>query len=194
MRTERSDEELMLLFQKGSRNAFEELFARHHRRVIAFCYRMTGDRARAEEAAQETFLRVARAAFTWQPVAKFTTWMYQIARRATLNVLRDEREPGEKVAIPVGDGGEDGSPALPLAGPETERPDRMAWGAQLQEKILEALRTLPEGHRAAFVLCVGEGFSYQEAAVVLGITVQAVKSRVFRAREMLMERLSEILA
>jgi RNA polymerase sigma-70 factor, ECF subfamily len=194
MRTERSDEELLLLYQRGSRDAFEELFARHHRRVINFCYRMTGDRARAEEAAQETFLRVARAAFTWQPTAKFTTWMYQIARRATLNVLRDEREQGEKMTIPVGDAHADGSASPSLAGPETEHPDRMAWSAQLQERILNALQTLPEGHRTAFVLCVGEGLSYQEAAAVLGITVQAVKSRIFRAREMLMERLSGILA
>src|SRR5512134_2632070 len=111
----RSDEELMLLYKKGSRDAFEELFARHHRRVIAFCFRMTGDRARAEEAAQETFLRVARAAFTYEPRARFTTWMLQIARRTTLNFLRDEKERGEKLAIPVGEENADGTPAPRLA-------------------------------------------------------------------------------
>ena len=183
----------MLLYKKGSRDAFEELFARHHRRIVAFCYRMTGDRARAEEAAQETFLRVARAAFTYEPRARFTTLMYQIARRTTLNFLRDEKEPGEKVPIPVGEENDDGSPGPRLAGPDSANPEQRAWSAELQGRFLEALQALPESHRAALVLAAGDGLSYQEIATVLGVTVQAVKSRVFRSRALLMERLAGIL-
>lgn len=193
MRAERSDEELMLLFKQGSRDAFEELFARHHRRIIHFCYRMTGDQARAEEAAQEIFLRIARAASTYQPTAKFTTWAYQVARRTTLNYLRDEKDGAEKVPIPVGEEQDDGSPAPALRGPETLDPERMAWGAEVRDRMLAALRELPEGYRSALILAGAEGLSYQEAATVLGITVQAVKSRVFRAREMLLARLPETL-
>src|SRR4030067_542405 len=66
----RTDAELMELYRRGSRDAFEEIYARHHRRVIHFCYRMTGDQARAEEAAQEVFLRIARAASTYQPAGR----------------------------------------------------------------------------------------------------------------------------
>ena len=87
----RTDEELMLLFREGSREAFEELFSRYHRAVVRFAWRMTGDPSAAEEAAQETFLRIARAAPTYVPTAKFTTWMYTVARRATLNFLRDTK-------------------------------------------------------------------------------------------------------
>lgn len=179
----------MLLFGGGSRDAFEELFARHHRRIVNFCYRMIGDRARAEEAAQEIFLRIARAAFTYRPTARFTTWMFQIARRTTLNYLRDEKEGGEKVSIPVGERDDDGSQAPALAGPAHLDPERIAWNSEVRGKILEALGEIPESHRSALVLAVAEGLSYQETADVLGITVQAVKSRVFRAREMLMARL-----
>jgi RNA polymerase sigma-70 factor (ECF subfamily) len=192
MRTERTDEELMLLYQKGGRDAFEELFSRHHRRVVNFCFRMTGDQARAEEAAQETFLRIARAAFTWQPTAKFTTWMFQIARRTTLNFLRDQKEPAEKVPIPVGEENDEGFVAPKLAGPEELSPELMAREAELKSRLLAALQTLPETYRTAFVLVAGEGLSYQETATVLGITIQAVKSRLFRAREALVRLLPEL--
>jgi RNA polymerase sigma-70 factor (ECF subfamily) len=189
----RTDEELLDLYRKGSRDAFEELFARHHRKVIHFAYRMTGDQARAEEAAQEIFLRIARAAFTWQPTAKFSTWMYTIARRTTLNFIRDEKGEGNKVPILPGEEVPDGSPALQLPGPSALNPEEMAWSAEIQERFIEALQRLPETCRSAFVLNRGDGLSYEEVASVLGITVQAVKSRIFRAREMLMESLSGVL-
>lgn len=183
----------MLLFKRGSRDAFEELFARHQRRVVGFCYRMTGDHARAEEAAQETFFRIARAAFTYEPTARFSTWMFQIARRTTLNFLRDQKEPADKVPIPVGEENDDGSPAVRLAGPDSANPEQAAWGAELQGRFLDALQGLPESHRTAFVLAAGEGMSYQEIAAVMGVTVQAVKSRIFRSRALLLDRLSGIL-
>ena len=189
----RTDAELMEHYRRGSRDAFEELFARHHRRVIHFCYRMTGDQARAEEAAQEVFLRIARAASTYQPTARFTTWMYTIARRTTLNFLRDEKEDGEKVPIHDNGEGRDAAEGLPLPGPEEWDPERIAWGKQLKEKFVEALQNLPEGHRSAFLLNRGEGLSYDEVATVLNITVQAVKSRIFRAREALLAELSGVL-
>ena len=189
----RTDAELMELYRRGSRDAFEEIYARHHRRVIHFCYRMTGDQARAEEAAQEVFLRIARAASTYQPTARFTTWMYTIARRTTLNFLRDEKEDGEKVPIHDNGEGRDAAEGLPLPGPEEWDPERIAWGEELKGKFVEALRNLPEGHRSAFLLNRGEGLSYDEVATVLNITVQAVKSRIFRAREALLAELSGVL-
>jgi RNA polymerase sigma-70 factor (ECF subfamily) len=189
----RTDEELMELYRKGSRDAFEELFARYHRKVVHFAYRMTGDQARAEEAAQETFLRIARAAFTWEPKARFSTWMYTVARRTTLNFLRDDKDDRNKMSLPPGEEADDGSPALQLRGPSALNPEEMAWSAEIQERFIAALQRLPEGYRSAFVLNRGDGLSYEEVAAVLGVTVQAVKSRIFRAREMLMESLSELL-
>ena len=181
----------MLLFREGSREAFEELFSRHHRAVVRFAWRMTGDPSSAEEEAQEIFLRIARAAPTYRPTAKFTTWMYTVARRATLNYLRDTKEDGEKVPILSEGEAEDGVYPVQLPGPDDRNPEQVVWEAQLTERFRTALGELPEGHRAAFVLNRGDGLSYEEVAQVLGVTVQAVKTRIFRAREMLLSRLSK---
>lgn len=187
----RTDEELMALFRDGSREAFEELFSRHHGAVIRFAWRMTGDRSSAQEAAQEIFLRIARAAPTYQPTAKFTTWMYTIARRTTLNFLRDTAEEGEKV--PIADPADEPR-GVDLPAPAGENPETVLWSAQLKERFLSALGELPEAYRSAFVLNRGDGLSYEETAAVLGVTVQAVKSRIFRAREMLLRILSDDVA
>jgi len=190
----RTDEELMALFRDGSREAFEELFSRHHGAVIRFAYRMTGDRPAAQEATQEIFLRIARAAPTYQPTAKFTTWMYTIARRTTLNFLRDTAEGGEKVPIANPGDPADDPRGVDLPAPAGDDPVVALWSAQLKERFLRALGELPESHRSAFVLNRGDGLSYEETAAVLGVSVQAVKSRIFRAREMLLRILSDDLA
>ncbi|MEW6720425.1 MAG: RNA polymerase sigma factor [Thermodesulfobacteriota bacterium] len=187
----RTDEELMAQFRDGSREAFEEIFSRHHRAVVRFAYRMTGDAASAEEAAQEIFLRIARAAAAYRPTAKFTTWMYTIARRATLNFLRDTAVEGDRVPVLSTDDPDDGPGGIPLPAPADGNPETAAWGAELAERFRTALRGLPEGYRAAFVLNRGDGLSYEETAAVLEITVQAVKTRIFRARGMLLRALSE---
>ncbi len=189
----RTDEELMEAYRHGNRDAFEELFSRYQRKVISFAFRMTGDQSKAEEAAQEIFLRIARAAFTYQPTARFTTWMYTIARRTTLNYLRDDREGGEKEPIPLLDEGDDASTGWQPSGPNALNPEEMAWSAEIRGRFVDALQALPETYRAAFVLNRGDGLSYEQVATVLGITVQAVKSRIFRARAMLEKSLSGLL-
>ncbi len=184
----------MLLFREGSREAFEELFTRHHRAVVRFAWRMTRDPSAAEEAAQEIFLRIARAAPTYRPTAKFTTWMYTVARRATLNYLRDTKEDGVTVPIlPEGEG-EDGPYPVQLPGPDDLNPEQVVWEAQLTDRFRAALAGIPEGYRVALVLNRGEGLSYEEVAQVLDITPQAVKTRIFRAREMLLSALSKDLS
>jgi RNA polymerase sigma-70 factor (ECF subfamily) len=117
--------------------------------------------------------------------------MYTVARRTTLNYLRDTKKGGERVPILPDGGAEDVVYPLHLPGPDDRNPEQVVWEAQLTERFRAALGELPEGHRAAFVLNRGDGLSYGEVAQVLGITVQAVKTRIFRAREMLLSRLSK---
>jgi RNA polymerase sigma-70 factor (ECF subfamily) len=191
MTTDPSDEDLFARFRDGDREAFSILFDRHWRRVVHFALRMTGDLARAEEAAQETFLRAARAASTWEPRARFTTWLHTVAYRATLNLLRAEGKGVDALSLDRED--EEGGLLLdPPAGPRTWEPDRIAEDGEARERILSALAALPPGVRGAFVLVAAEGFSCEEAAAVLGVTVQAVKGRVFRARESLCRELATL--
>src|SRR3972149_5784957 len=134
----RTDEELMRPYREGSRDAFEILFARYHRKIIHFAYRMTGEQAKAEEAAQETFLRVARAAATWQPTARFSTWLYTIARRTTLNYIRDQKDEVEKESILPGEEYKDGRYAPQLPGPSALNPEEMAWNEEVRERFAAA--------------------------------------------------------
>ena len=89
--------------------------------------------------------------------------------------------------------GRDATEGISLPGRGDWGPEQVAWEAQLKGKLLEALQKLPEVNRAAFVLNRGEGLSYEEVATVLGVTVQAVKSRIFRARETLLAELSGLV-
>lgn len=181
----------MALFQEGDRGAFEDIFERHHGKIVNFAFRMVRDQGKAEEAAQEIFMRVARAAPRWQPTAKFTTWLYTIARRTTLNFIRDHDDGFDTVSLSAGDDPDVDEAPIQLAGPDDWNPETIAWSGELSGRFRDALDSLPEGLRAAFVLGVGEGLSYEETASVLGITVQAVKTRIFRARERLLNSLSD---
>jgi RNA polymerase sigma-70 factor (ECF subfamily) len=164
----------MLAFQRGDAAAFQVLFERHTRAMVAFCNHFVRDAARAEELAQDVFVKVHQAADRYQPSARFKTFLYRIASNHCLNELRR----GEYAARP-GPGAEPADPdALPSA---AASPEETARGAALERAVGAFLGRLPEKQRAALVLCRLEGLSYEEIAEVLDTSVSAVKSLVHRA-------------
>lgn len=167
------DATLMLAFQRGDERAFRTLFERNARAVVAFCHRFVRDAARAEELAQDVFLKLYRAADRYEPSARFKTFLYRIASNHCLNELRRgeyaARAPEGEPADPDG---------LPSRGPS---PEASAEGAALERQVGALLDGLPEKQRAALVLCRFEGLSYEEIAEVLETSVSAVKSLVHRA-------------
>ena len=175
-----SDERLMLRFQKGEVRAFEELVRRHRTPVFSFLLRLTGDRSRAEDLCQETFLRVVRAADGWEPRALFRTWLYAVAR----NQAQDEaRRRAFRRTEP------DADPARAAGASDDPGPEEAAAGALLRPKLEAALAALPEEQREVFLLREHAGLRFPEIAEVTGVPENTVKSRMRYALEALRERL-----
>jgi len=173
------DAALMVAFRGGDESAFRALFEKHGRAMVAFCRRFTRDPSRAEELAQDVFLKVYRSADGYEPTARFTTFLYRIATNHCLNEVRRARRDPQPGHDPRAD---DGAPLDPDALPSTgASPEDEATGRALERSVERLLARLPENQRAAFVLCRFQGLSYEDIAQVLGVTVPAVKSLVHRA-------------
>ena len=173
--------QLMLAFQGGEIGAFEELFRRWSAPLLRYLERMTRDAAAAEELVQEAFFRVHRARDRYEPRAKFSTWLYQIATNLARNELRRPRRRELHRSLD-----EEGAPALPAAGPG---PDAAADARRQAAEVERGLAGLPERQRQALWLAAVEGLSYAEVAEVLEVTPAAVKSLVHRARASLADAL-----
>jgi RNA polymerase sigma-70 factor, ECF subfamily len=178
------DAERMLRFQRGDEQAFAALVKSHQGRVVSLAYRYLGSAHDAEDVAQEVFLRVYRAKETYEPAAKFSTWLYRIAANASLNHLRG-RKARRRVATAM---------PSPEAAPEPADENAPAPGERLEkEELARVLRRivdeLPERQRMAIVLNKYDGLSYEEVAAALEMSVMAVKSLLTRARVNVKERL-----
>ncbi|HEY6100754.1 MAG TPA: RNA polymerase sigma factor [Anaeromyxobacter sp.] len=180
MPAEESDERLMLRFRAGEAPAFEVLVRRHRTPVFSFLLRLTGDRARAEDLCQETFLKAVRAAAGWEPRARFQTWLYAIARNQAVD---EARRQSFRRADPLD------APAAAAAASEGPSPDRSAESALLRPKLEAALAALPDEQREVFLLREYAGLRFHEIASVTGVPENTVKSRMRYALEALRERL-----
>ena len=171
-----ADAELMLRVAGGDRRAFASLFDRHQRGVAQFAFRFVGDRARAEELAQDIFVKLYRNASRYRPSAKFKTFLFRVAANHCLNEMRR----GEYRVKHVSEGPEEGEP-LETAAPEADRPDKALEGRELESTVAVALAALSERERTAFTLCRFEGMAYRDIAEVLQASEAAVKSLIHRA-------------
>lgn len=171
------DAALMLAFQGGDEAAFRALFEKYGRAMVAFCHHYVRDLGRAEELAQDVFLKLHHHADRYRPSARFRTFLYRIATNHCLNELRRWEYGNRRAADP---GRKDGDDLDLLAG-EGPTPEELVSAAALSRAVQELLARLPEKQRSAFVLARLEGLSYEEVAEVLGTTVSAVKSLVHRA-------------
>ena len=176
------DARLMLRFQAGDRRAFEELFHRFTPPLLGFLARMVADRGRAEELAQEVFVRVYNARERYEPRARFSTWIFGIAHRLALNELSRAYRGRER---PL-EGGAEREVADPAPGT-----DEHLDAVRLGERLERALARLPERQRAALALRSERGMGYEEIAETLGTSVSSVKSLLHRARERLLAEVVE---
>jgi RNA polymerase sigma-70 factor (ECF subfamily) len=166
------DASLVARLRAGDGPAFEELVTVYQHRVFGIALRMLGNRAEAEEIAQETFLRAHRALGEFRGEARLGTWLYAIASRLCLNRLGSGRRRHER------------SDEMALSQAPAEGAD--AAGAlerdELQAALREAVAALPEDRRIVVVLRDLEGLSYEDVAEILGLPLNTVRSRLHRAR------------
>ena len=172
------DVRLMLAVQLDDPAAFDELVSRYEPRLISVLALLMGDREQARDLAQEVFLRVFRARKTYQPKAKFCTWLFTIANNVASNARRARRFPyqlnlNDSCTFAVGR----------LGAKSAAMPSRSLDRAEEVAFVREAIAGLSERQRSALVLCKFEGMSYAEIARTMATTPKAVKSLLARARD-----------
>jgi RNA polymerase sigma-70 factor (ECF subfamily) len=178
MTQERTDEELLAAYQQGDPGAFEGLLRRHRAPLFTFLLRMLGDREKAEDLAQETFLRIVKGAQAWEHRARFQTWLFTIARNLCVDRARFRRTDSLDAQGP------DDEPPLVDSVPGREiDPARGAESARLRPLLMKALLSIPQEQREVFVLREQAGIPFREIAEILGVNENTAKSRMRYALE-----------
>lgn len=183
-----SDIELMICVKQGDAACFALLLERYRESIVRYLYRMTQSREVAEELAQEVFVRVYLSRARYQPTAKFSGWIFRIATNLAFNWIRNHRhERGQEST----DGWS--QPRLRRQFPDQRpRADEELVRQALREEVRRAVAALPPRQRAVVVLHKYEDLGYEQIARILGCSLQAVKSMMFRAHETLRARLAHL--
>jgi RNA polymerase sigma-70 factor (ECF subfamily) len=191
------DVRLMLEVRDDNAAAFEELMLRYQNRLVTVLEHLTGQRDAAEDLAQEVFLRVYRSRKKYVPGSKFSTWLFTIANNIASNARRSRARRKERNLSPT-EGDETGAwGAQPLEQMALAKsalmPTRQLDKAEMKEVVRLALDTLNERQRMAVLLCKFENMSYVEISETMGMTPQAIKSLLSRARDNLRDILEAYL-
>ena len=185
------DVRLMLQVRDGDAAAFEELVRRYRDRLLTILEHLVGHREQAEDLAQDVFVRVFKARERYAPEAKFSTWLFTIANNVASNALRS-RSRRREVGVPEGNGADSAPLALDQLAKAASgfMPTRALDKAEQAKMVRHAVAALNERQRMALLLAKFEGMSYQDIAQTMGLSVQAIKSLLSRARVNLKEILT----
>lgn len=195
------DDELMERYQKGDESAFTRLVRRHQQPLVNFIARFINDRDSAEDLAQETFIRIFKAAHRYKPGrAHFKTWMYHIAKNLCKNELRN-RERRDKYTVDnvIDSGGDSNGDSEEIdliantPANQAFQPEVALERKELRNAIQKAISELPEQYRLPLVLRDLQGLSYEEISEVLELRSGTTKSRINRARLMLKDKLKPFI-
>lgn len=169
------DTALVRACQRGDIEAFEQIFRVYRNPVFRLAYRFTGNRDDAEDLTQEIFLKVFENIGSFRYESSFATWLYRIAVNTCMNFQRDKK-PAESLGVTDDLG-------------SSVSPEAICERGELQRKIEAEIASLPSPLKIAFLLVVVEGMTYREASEILGLSVDALRMRVSRARQILREKL-----
>src|SRR5882672_6722308 len=173
------DATLMLRVKQGDGGAFAELVDKYKQPVMNLVFRMLRDATEAEDVAQNVFVQVYKSAPRYEVAAKFSTWLFTIARNLCLNeIRRRSRHPAESLDAPHPD--QEDQPRHQVEDHRSAAPPAGLLQGELEAKVDEALAGLPENQRTALLLCRQDELSYEEIASVLGCSLSATKSLINR--------------
>ena len=182
----------MLRVKRGDMQAFTELVEKYKQPVINIIFRTLRDATEAEDLAQNVFVQVHKSAHRYKVTAKFSTWLFTIARNLCLNeIRRRSRHPAESLDAPHPEHAD--QPLHQFEDVKNFSPPEILLQGELAEKIEQALAELPENQRTAILLCRQDEMSYEEIAEVLDCSLSATKSLIHRGRETLKEKLKPYL-
>lgn len=173
---EQSEAEALWIEQarRGDKRAFSRLVEAYQRPVYSITYRMLGNPEEAEDAAQEAFLRAYSNLKKYDPKRKFSTWLFSIANHHCIDRLRKRRVTWISI---------DDNPVLGNMAGDSPQPERHALGQEERDSVQRLLEQLDPGYKMPLVLRYWEECSYEEIAEIMEISIPAVKSRLFRARQ-----------
>jgi RNA polymerase sigma-70 factor (ECF subfamily) len=177
-----SDEELMLECRKGDMSAFELLVRRYQDALVNYIHYTINDYHRAEDLAQETFLRVFKSASRYEPKASFKSWLYTIATNLSRNEIRNRARRKTYFLEDMVDENEDVYDSEFMIDTRFQ-PDILYEKKERQQLIKKTLKQLPENQRLALTLVTYQELSYEEISEILNCSVGAVKSLIHRARQ-----------
>ena len=182
-----TDQQLVQRAQRGDLRAFDLLVLKYQGRIAALVSRYVSDAGEVEDVTQEAFIKAYRALGKFRGDSAFYTWLYRIAANAAKNhLVAKGRRPGADATIEDAEGFDEGGMLSESASPEA-----LAMGGELAEVVESALKALPDELKAALMLREFDGLSYDDIADVLGCPVGTVRSRIFRAREAVDQRVKE---
>jgi RNA polymerase sigma-70 factor, ECF subfamily len=190
-----TDQQLVLLARKGSEKAYRELLDRYQRPVFSLVYRMVRDRERAEDLAQETFIKVFNHIDRYDSKYKFSSWIFKIASNLAIDALR--RKDLDTVSL---DGSRNAttddevSASTIAVESRDENPEEALLSKELGGQIEEAIGELRAEYRTAILLRHVEGRPYEEIAEIMGVPLGTVKTYIHRARQTLRESLAHLRA
>jgi RNA polymerase sigma-70 factor, ECF subfamily len=188
---DQADEDLMVLYQRGEVRAFEILLVRHRKPLYNFILRYLGDKETAEDLLQEAFMRVIRGAEAYKRQAKFTTWLYTIARNLCVDQTRRRKHRKHASLDAPLDAGEESGSLLDVIPSKEMSSDRKSVNKQLHETMQRAIAGLSEEQREVFLMREFLDMPFKQIADVVGVPENTVKSRMRYALERLQEALSD---
>jgi RNA polymerase sigma-70 factor (ECF subfamily) len=191
MGVDETDQRLVERVQRGDKAAFDVLVLRYQHRIVKLVARYVHDAAEALDVTQEAFIKAYRALPRFRGESAFYTWLYRIAINTAKNHLVSNRRRLADETIDLQDPAEHEANWRMRDG---DTPEALLLSAEIQRTVEETIAALPEELRTAIVLRELEGMSYEEIAAAMDCPVGTVRSRIFRAREAIDERLRPLLS